>query len=383
MIPFNKSLFLGGELNNIKNCFKNLPIHISGNGQFTKKCEKLMEERYGFEKVLLTNSCTSALEISALILRKEISSKISAPEVIMPSFTFVSSANSFVKFGFKIKFIDINPVTMNLNEDLAKEAINENTVAIVAVNYGGLSCDMRKLRKICDDNKLLLIEDAAQSIDSFYDGKVLGSFGDLSAISFHETKNITSGEGGCLVINNSKFVEDAQVIREKGTNRAKFILGLVDKYSWIDIGGHYLMPDINAAFLYHQLENSVEVKEKRVKIWNQYQDGLKILEQKGIIELQKISDKNDINGHMFWIKTKNLKQRNDLIISLKKKEIMATFHYIPLHSSEAGLNCGSFFKEDIYTTKESERLLRLPLFYDLKESEVEYIISNLKNELLK
>ncbi len=377
MIPFNTPLFLGEELSYLAEKFENNFSHISGNGEFTKSCEKILEDRYSFTKVLLTNSCTSALEMCALMLKSRCNSP--NPEVIMPSFTFVSTANSFAKFGFHIKFVDVKPDTMNLDESLAEAAITSNTAAVIAVNYGGISSDLNVLRQICDRHKIFLVEDAAQSIDAKFDNKPLGGFGDLATMSFHETKNITSaGEGGCLIINNSEFIEDAQMIREKGTNRSKFMLGLVDKYSWVGIGGHYMMNEISAAFLLYQLQRSAAVKTKRLKLWNLYKSELAELEKSGVLEIQNIPEGNDHNAHMFWIKTENAEQRDRLIAFLMEQKITAVFHYIPLHSTKIGEQFGEFFGIDKFTTLHSERLLRLPLFHSLSNEQHQKIIASLR-----
>jgi len=377
MIPFNKPLFLGEELTFLTEKFENNFLHISGNGEFTKSCEKFLEERCGFAKVFLTNSCTSALEMCALILKSRCKSQV--PEVIMPSYTFVSTANSFAKFGFRIKFVDVKPDSMNIDESLVLAAITPNTAAIIAVNYGGISSDLNILRQVCDRHQIFLIEDAAQSIDANFDNKPLGSFGDLATISFHETKNITSaGEGGCLIINNPEFIEDSQIVREKGTNRSKFLLGLVDKYSWFSIGGHYMMSEISAAFLFYQLQKLAEVKATRLEIWNFYKSELLELEKAGIIDVQNIPQRNEHNAHIFWIKTKTMEQRSQLITFLMQQNILAVFHYIPLHSTKIGKQFGEFVGDDIYTTSHSERILRLPIFHSLRESECRKVTTNIK-----
>jgi len=370
-ILFNIPLNIGSELKYIKKSIKNR--HISGDGEFTKKCNKWFEVNLKCKKVLLTTSCTHALEMSVILIDIQ-----PGDEVIMPSYTFVSTANAFILRGAKIVFIDVRPDTMNIDENLIEKAVTKKTKAIIVVHYAGVSCEMEKIIELAEKYNLFIIEDAAQGIMSRYKNQYLGTIGDLGCLSFHETKNITCGEGGALLINNEKFIERAEIIREKGTDRSKFFKGQVDKYTWIDIGSSYLPSELNAAFLYAQLCYIKKITEKRVAIWNTYYNGLKELEDKGYIELQKIPDNIENNGHLFYIKTKNIEERTDLIDFLKKQNISTVYHYIPLHTSIAGIKYGKFFGIDKYTTRDSERLLRLPLYYNLSIKKVTDVAKKIK-----
>jgi dTDP-4-amino-4,6-dideoxygalactose transaminase len=377
-IPFNRPAFFGDELKELKKLLAQDNLHLSGNGEYTKKCELLLKEKYNFSDVLLTNSCTSALEICALLLKKHKWQKDA--NVILPSYNFVSTGNAFAKVGFKLKYVDINPDTMNIDEELAIKAIDSKTSAIIAVNYAGCSCDLEKLQNACNDKNIMLIEDAAQSINAKYKNKFLGSIGDLATFSFHETKNITSGgEGGALIINNAKYLEDAEIIREKGTNRSKFIREQIDKYSWVGLGGHYLMNEISAAFLYIQMQKVAEITQNRLDSWNIYYNELLPLEKTNNITLQKIPKYNQHNAHMFYCKTDNIKERDSLITRLKAQGINAVFHYVPLHNSSCGKKYGNFFGVDKYSTAEFEKLVRIPLFFSLGQENVEHIIDQIKN----
>lgn len=372
MIPFNKPPFLGKELNYIKQAVA-INNKISGDGAYTKKCNQWIEENTKTEKALLTTACTHALEMAAILCNiKE------DDEVIMPSFTFVSTADAFVVRGAKIIFIDIRPDTMNIDENLIENAITDKTKAIVPVHYAGVACEMDKIMDIAKKHELFVVEDAAQGVMSEYKGRVLGSIGDFGCYSFHETKNYSMGEGGAILINNDKFIERAEIVREKGTNRNKFFRGEIDKYTWVDLGSSYLPSEINAAYLYAQLEEAEKVNNKRLELWNTYYEELKPLEDKGIIELPYIPKECKHNAHMFYIKAKDLDERSILIDYLKSEDILSVFHYIPLHSSPAGLKFGTFNGEDRYTTKESERLLRLPMFYDLDVDSVRGICEKVK-----
>jgi dTDP-4-amino-4,6-dideoxygalactose transaminase len=299
-------------------------------------------------------------------------------EVIMPSFTFVSTADAFAMRGARIVFVDIRPDTMNIDENLIEAAITDKTRAIVAVHYAGVSCEMDKILEIARKYKLFVVEDAAQGVMSFYKGKPLGTIGDFGCYSFHETKNYSMGEGGAILIRDPQYAERAEIIREKGTDRAKFFRGQVDKYTWVSLGSSYLPSELNAAYLYAQLENADYINNYRLNLWNLYYEGLKDLKEKGLIELPYIPQEATHNAHMFYIKARNLEERTRLTKHLKENDIMAVFHYIPLHSAPAGLQHGRFSGGDVYTTKESERLLRLPMYYGLENGQVGYIIDKIK-----
>lgn len=370
MIPFNKPLFIGKEIEYIKNAVAN--NKICGDGLFTKKCNEWIEDRSSTSKALLTTSCTHALEMCAIL-----SGIRSGDEIIMPSFTFVSTANAFVMRGAKIVFVDIRPDTMNINENLIESAITPKTKAIVTVHYAGVSCEMDKILRISKKYDLVVIEDAAQGVMSTYKGRTLGSIGDFGCYSFHETKNYSSGEGGAILIKDEKNIERAEIIREKGTNRSKFWRGEINKYTWVDFGSSYLLSELNAAFLYAQLEQAEKVNNHRLDLWNLYNELLQPLKESGKIELPTIPKNCIHNAHMFYIKTKDIKERSKLIDFLKENDIGAVFHYIPLHTSPAGVQFGRFHGEDIYTTVESERLLRLPMYYSLAEDEVRYVVKKI------
>jgi len=372
MIPFNEPCFIGKELEYMKKAVESK--HISGRGEFSKKVSKLMEKEFKSNKILLTSSGTDALEMAALLCNVN-----EGDEVIMPSYTFVSTANAFALRGSKIIFVDVKPETMNMDEELVKSALTEKTKVIVPVHYAGLSPDMDKISKIASDNDIFVVEDAAQSVMSKYNNKYLGTIGDIGCYSFHETKNYTSaGEGGAVSINNSKLIERAEIIFEKGTNRSKFFKGEVEKYSWIDIGSSFAMADTNAAYLLYQLENKEKINKKRLKIWNLYYDKLNELKERNLIELPYIPEYSTHNGHMFYIKVSDLKERDNLITYLFENDIKSVFHYVPLHSSRAGKIFGEFRGVDRYTTFESSRILRLPMYYNLSYKQVEYICEKIK-----
>ena len=373
MIKFNVPPHIGTEQKYIKEVIETNQ-KLCGDGPFTQKCNKWIEEKFKSPKALLTTSCTHALEMSAILTNTK-----PGDEVIAPSFTFVTTVNAFVLRGAKIVFVDIRPDTMNIDENLIEEAITDKTTAIVAVHYAGVSCDMDKIMDVANKHGLYVVEDAAQGVMSSYKGKALGTIGDFGCFSFHETKNYTMGEGGAILIQNKDYIERAEIIREKGTNRNKFFRGQVDKYSWVDIGSSYLPSELNAAYLFAQLEEADMINENRLKTWNLYYEGLYELAEKGKIELPTIPDGCCHNAHMFYIKCKDLKERTDLINYLKDKDIMSVFHYIPLHSSEAGIKYGRFAGRDKHTTKESERLLRLPLYYGLEEDKTNYVIDKVLN----
>ena len=344
---------------------------MSGDGEFTQKCHRWFEERLGCKKALLTTSCTHALEMAAILLNiKE------GDEVIMPSYTFVSTANAFVLRGAKIVFVDIQPDTMNIDETKIEQAITGKTKVIVPVHYAGIACEMDKIMEIANKHALFVVEDAAQAMMANYKVKPLGTIGDIGAFSFHETKNYTSaGEGGLLIVNNDRFSKRAEVVREKGTNRSQFFRGMVDKYSWVDLGSSYLLNDVSAAYLWGQLEKADEINSNRLESWKLYYEGLKFLEDKSFIELPQIPAECSHNGHMFYLKVKDLNERTKLLEYFKKNKILSVFHYIPLHSAPAGIKFGRFDQRDEFTTKESERLVRLPMFSTIKKSEIAKTVS--------
>ena len=373
MISFNIPPFIGKEQIYIEEAIAD-NCKLSGDGPFTKKCNLWFEENFKIQKALLTTSCTHALEMAAILTNIE-----QGDEIIMPSYTFVSTANAFVLRGATIVFVDIRPDTMNIDENLIEDAITERTKSIVPVHYAGISCEMDKITKLAEKYNLYVIEDAAQGVMSTYKGQALGTIGDLGCYSFHETKNYTMGEGGALLIQNKNFIERAEIIREKGTNRSKFFRGQVDKYSWVDIGSSYLPSELNAAYLYAQLEYADKINEDRLNTWQLYYDGFKGLKNEGLIELPFIPNGCKHNAHMFYIKCKDSDERMKLINYLREKDIMAVFHYVPLHSSEAGLKYSRFNGKDKYTTKESKRLLRLPLYYNIDKDKIENIINCIEN----
>lgn len=371
MISFNVPPSTGKEIEYISKAIKN--NKICGDGEFTKKCTNWFKEKTKVKQFLLTTSCTSALEMAAVLTNIK-----PGDEVIMPSYTFVSTADAFVERGAKIVFVDIRPDTMNINEDLIENAITEKTKAIVPVHYAGVSCDMDKIMDIARKHNLYVIEDAAQGVMSTYKGKNLGTIGNFGCYSFHETKNFSMGEGGAILSNNEDTIEKAEIIREKGTNRSKFYRGQIDKYTWVDWGSSFLPSDINAAYLYPQLEEAEHITSDRLSTWNFYNNELKDLEDKGYINRPTIPEDVTHNAHMYYIKARDLEERTQLIKFLQLKDIQAVFHYVPLHSSPAGKKFGRFSGEDIYTTKESERLLRLPLYYNMKQEDKEKVVDAVK-----
>lgn len=371
MIRFNIPPYTGKEDKYIKQAIDSRKI--CGDGQFTKKCNEKFEKITGAKKVLMTTSGTSALEMAALLADIK-----PGDEVIMPSYTFVSTANAFVLRGATIVFVDIRPDTMNVDENLIEDAITEKTKAIVPVHYGGIACEMDTICDIAKRHNLVVVEDAAQGVMSFYKGRALGSIGDFGCYSFHETKNYSMGEGGAVLVNHEKNVERAEIIREKGTNRTKFFRGQVDKYTWVDLGSSYLQSELNCAYLYAQIEKPDIINNDRLQSWNTYYELLTPLKEKGCIDLPVVPEGCVHNAHMFYIKTKDLEERSKLIAFLKENGIGAVFHYIPLHSSPAGQQFGRFHGEDKYTTKESERLLRLPMYYGLEKKDIEYVVCKIK-----
>jgi len=372
LIPFYKPCVTGKESIAMQQALTN--GKLSGNGSFGNKCTNWLEERLGCEKAILTPSCTDALEMTALLMEIE-----EGDEVIMPSYTFVSSANAYALWGASIRFIDVDPLTMNMNAELIEDAITERTKAIVAVHYAGISCDMDKIMDIAKRHHLFVIEDAAQALMSTYKDKPLGTIGHFGTFSFHDTKNYTCGEGGALFINDIDYMERAEILQEKGTNRSKFVRGQVDKYTWQDIGSSYLLSEINAAFLSVQLKNADIILEDRMKTWDLYRIGLEDLSDQGLFEIPYVPADAVHNAHMFYIKTKDKETRNRLMDFLEEKQIKATSHYVPLHDSLAGKKYGKFIGEDKYTTADGVRLLRLPLYYDMGEEAVRYVIEQVRN----
>lgn len=366
MINFNEPPVVGTEEKYIAQAIAG--HKICGDGPFTKKCNAWFEEHTGTAKALLTTSCTHATEMAAFLAGIE-----AGDEVIMPSYTFVSTANAFVVRGGVPVFVDIRPDTMNIDEAKIEEALTERTKAIAVVHYAGVSCEMDTICEIARRHHLIVIEDAAQGMMSTYKGRALGTIGDYGCYSFHETKNYSMGEGGVLLIRDHENIERAEIIREKGTDRSRFFRGQVDKYTWVDAGSSYLPSELNAAYLYAQLEQADQINEDRLCSRNRYHELPASLEQKGCIALPAIPKECVHNAHMFYIKVRDLEERSRLIAFLKERGIMAVFHYIPLHSALTGLQYGRFHGEDIYTTRESERLLRLPMYYGLTQSDIEKI----------
>ena len=371
MISFNIPPYVGNELTYIKEAVDS--YKICGDGQFTKKCNAWLEEKFNAQKALLTTSGSTALDMALLLCDLK-----PGDEVILPSYTFSSTANEPVLAGAKLVFVDIRPDTMNIDEKKIEAAITKKTKVIIAVHYAGVSCEMDTILDIARRHNLMVIEDAAQGVMSTYKGKALGTMGDFGCYSFHETKNYSMGEGGALVINNPAYNEKAEILREKGTNRAKFFRGQVDKYTWVDFGDSYLPSELNAAYLWAQLEVADEINENRLATWNAYYEAFKPLEEKGYIELPTIPVGCVHNAHMFYIKLKDLEARTDFIEALKKDGVNCVFHYIPLHSAPAGHKFGRFDGEDEYTTRESERLVRLPLYYNLTLEDREHVIDSVK-----
>ena len=371
MINFNVPPFTGKETEYIMEAVK--AQKICGDGQFTKKCNAWLEEKTGAVKALLTTSCTHATEMAALLADVK-----PGDEVIMPSYTFVSTADAFVLRGATPVFVDIRPDTMNIDEKKIEAAITDKTVGIVPVHYAGVACEMDTIMDVAKRHNLWVIEDAAQGIMSTYKGKALGTFGEFGCFSFHETKNYSMGEGGAILIRDEEKIEDAEILREKGTNRSKFFRGQIDKYTWVNQGSSYLPSDMNAAYLWAQLEMAEKINDYRLSIWEQYWRELTPLAEAGKIELPTVPKDCVHNAHMFYIKAKDIEERSALIGHMKEKGVLTVFHYIPLHTAPAGLKFGRFHGEDKYTTKESERLVRLPLYFGLKKEEVSYICDKVR-----
>ena len=371
MINFNVPPCTGKEMKYIEQAIAS--HKICGDGSFTKKCNAWLEQRFGAKKVLLTTSGSTALDMAALLCGLE-----PGDEVILPSFTFSSTANSFVLAGAKLVFVDTRPDTMNIDETLIERAITDKTKVICVMHYAGVACEMDTIMDIARRHKLLVVEDAAQGVMSSYKGRALGTIGDFGCYSFHETKNYSMGEGGAIVINNPDYIEQAEILREKGTNRAKFFRGQVDKYTWIDFGDSYLPSELNAAYLWAQLEMADEINNDRLHSWHEYDAAFKPLESAGKLGLPAIPDGCVHNAHMYYIKCKDLAERTALISFLKERDILAVFHYVPLHSAPAGERFGRFAGEDKYTTAESDRLLRLPMYYGLTAEDRGRVIAAVK-----
>lgn len=371
MIDFNRPPFVGKEMDYIQEAIGN--HKLCGDGAFTKKCSEWMKEKLGTKYALLTTSCTHALEMAAHLCNLE-----PGDEVIMPSYTFVSTADAFVLKGAKIVFVDVHPESMNIDETKIEAAITERTKVIVPVHYAGVACEMDTIMDIAKRHNLLVVEDAAQGVNAYYKGRALGTIGDFGCFSFHETKNYTMGEGGALLFQNPEYLEKAEILREKGTDRSKFFRGQIDKYTWVDFGSSYLPSDMNAAYLYAQLEACDQIDAQRMAIWNLYNEGLKELADRGLIEQPFVPKSCIHNAHMYYIKLKDLKTRSALISYLREKDICAVFHYIPLHGAAAGKKFGRFHGEDKYTTVESERLMRLPMYYALSLEEAAQVIEAIK-----
>lgn len=372
MIPFNVPPEGKNSLAYIQQAIKS--HKICGDGNFTKQCSNWLEERFNAKHVLLTTSCTHALEMAALLTNIKPND-----EVIMPSFTFCSTADAFVQRGAKIVFVDIRSDTMNIDETLIENAITQKTRAIVPVHYAGVACEMDSILAIAKKYQLKVVEDAAQGVMASYKGKALGTIGDFGCVSFHETKNFSMGEGGALYIPAREEFENAEIIREKGTNRSRFYRGQIDKYTWVDYGSSYLPSELNAAYLFAQLEMADEITQNRLATWQKYYKALEPLCKKGLIELPFVPETCTHNAHLFYIKTDTEKTRDAFINHCKQNGVSCVFHYIPLHSSPAGQKFGRFFGEDIYTTKESSRLVRLPLYYNLCEEDFDTIINTIYN----
>ena len=367
MIDFSRPVYVKESMSYIQQAVEQ--NHLCGDGSFTRKCTEWMEEHTGTERAMFTTSCTHAMELMALLMEIE-----PGDEVIMPSYTFASTADAFVLRGAKIVFADIRPDTMNIDENLIEQAITPRTKAIIVMHYAGVACEMDKIMEIARRHNLFVAEDAAQGMMASYKGKALGTIGDFGTYSFHETKNYTMGEGGVCLIQNREYIERAEIIREKGTDRSKFWRGEIDKYTWVDMGSSYLPSELNMAYLWGQLEIAEEINRERLSAWNRYYDGLSALAKQGMVTLPFVPEDCEHNAHMFYIKVRDEAERIKLIDFLKQRGVWAVFHYIPLNSTLAGKKFGRFSGEDRYTTKESLRLLRLPMYYGLKEEEIEYVI---------
>ncbi len=372
MICFNVPPCTGHEMTYIAEAVAS--HKICGDGQFTKKCSAWLEQRFNAHRVLLTTSGTTALDMASLLCEFE-----PGDEVILPSFTFSSTANAFVNYGARLVFVDIRPDTMNIDETKIEAAITDRTKAVVAMHYAGVACEMDTIMDIARRHKLLVIEDAAQAVMSTYKGRPLGTIGDFGCYSFYETKNYSMGEGGAILINAPEYVERAEILREKGTDRARFFRGQVDKYTWVDLGDSFLPSELNAAYLWAQLEMADEINDNRLKSWNRYNAAFADLKEKGLVELPFIPEGCVHNAHMFYLKCRSLEERTAFIQFLKERDILAVFHYVPLHSAPAGLRFGRFEGKDVYTTAESDRLVRLPLYYGLTEEDQTEVIKAVRD----
>ena len=371
MVDFNVPPCVGNEIEYVKQAIES--HKICGDGQFTKKCHQWMEERFNAQKVLLTTSGTTALDMAMLLCDLQ-----PGDEVILPSYTFSSTATSAVLAGAKLVFVDVRPDTMNIDETKIEDAITDKTKVIIAMHYAGVACEMDTIMDIAKRHNLIVVEDAAQGVMSKYKGKHLGTIGTFGCYSFHETKNYSMGEGGALVINNSEYNEREEILREKGTNRAKFFRGQVDKYTWVDFGDSYLPSELNAAYLWAQLLNADEINGNRIATWNRYYQELQAMAMEGKFEIPTVPKECEHNAHMFYLKCKDLKERSEFIKFMKEKELYCVFHYIPLHSAPAGEKFGRFDGEDEFTTKESERLVRLPMYYGLRKDQVDLVVEGIK-----
>ena len=371
MIDFNRPPYVGKELEYIAEAVRE--NKICGDGKFTKMCSAWMQENLHTKYSLLTTSCTHALEMAAYLADIQ-----PGDEVIMPSYTFVSTADAFVLRGARIVFVDIRPDTMNIDERLIEAAVTEKTRAIVPVHYAGVSCEMDTILAIAARHGLKVIEDAAQGVHAWYKGRALGTLGDFGCFSFHETKNYTMGEGGALLFQEGKYLERAEILREKGTDRSKFFRGQIDKYTWVDFGSSYLPSELNAAYLYAQLEACDQIDAHRMAVWNYYHEHLQPLEEKGLLDRPVVPAYASHNAHMYYIKVKDLDTRSRLITFLRQHDICSVFHYIPLHTSRAGKKFGRFHGEDVWTTRESERLLRLPMYYSLTLEDAARVVDTIK-----
>ena len=370
MIPFNIPPCVGNEYEYIRQAIDS--HKICGDGPFTKKCHAWMEERFGAQKVLLTTSGTSALDMALLLCDLQ-----PGDEVILPSYTFSSTATAAVMAGAKLVFVDIRPDTMNIDESKIEAAITEKTKVIIVMHYAGVACEMDAIMAIAKRHELLVVEDAAQGVMSSYKGKALGTIGDFGCYSFHETKNYSMGEGGAILINNPKYNDRAEILREKGTNRSRFFRGQVDKYTWVDKGDSFLPSELNAAYLWAQLEKADVINQDRLASWNDYDLKLRKIKSDlgAAFELPIIPEECVHNAHMYYLKCRDLNERTQLIDYMKERGILCVFHYIPLHSAPAGVRFGRFAGEDRYTTKESERLVRLPMYFGLSRKETDYVAS--------
>ncbi len=376
MIDFNIAPFVGTEFQHMKEAIES--HKICGDGAFTKRCSAWLEQRFRARKVMLTTSGSSALDMAALLCDLK-----PGDEVILPSYTFSSTANAFVLAGAKLVFVDIRPDTMNLDENRIEDAITERTKVIVPVHYAGVSCEMDTIMEIARKHRLLVVEDAAQGVMSSYKGKALGTIGDFGCFSFHETKNYSMGEGGAILVNNERMIEKAEILREKGTNRAKFFRGQVDKYTWVEFGDSYLPSELNAAYLWAQLEVADAINADRLNTWNRYYEALLPLAERRLIELPVIPEGCVHNAHMFYLKCRSLEERTRFIAFMRQCGVQCVFHYVPLHSAPAGLKYGSFHGEDRFTTELSNRLVRLPLYYRLSQSEQKTVIESVKSFFMK